>query len=84
LTHLLQCNPFDASLCVSDIKQRLEEEKVKLAELMPKDDAEERTQKWNETVKAFREFLESEQKDENDKVGGSPFYLKQSLLRKVS
>ena len=72
LTQLLQCNPFDASLGVNDLKQRLGEEKAKLVELMPKDDAEELPKKWGEAAKAYQQFVDSEEKDENDKVKIKP------------
>lgn len=69
MTQLLQCNPFDASLCVSELKHRLEEEKEKLTQLMPKDDAEERAKKWKETASALHEFMKREDEDELEKVG---------------
>lgn len=68
LTLLLQCNPFDASLCVETLNERLTEEKAKLTQLTPKDDAEETAKKWVETEKALEAFLKKENDDDSDKV----------------
>ena len=63
LTQLLQCNPFDASLCVDVLKERHTEESAKLVTLMPKDDAVERAKKWLDTEKALNVFLKSDKAD---------------------
>ena len=68
LTQLLQCNPFDASLCVDTLNERLTEEKAKLTQLTPKDGAEETAKKWVETEKALEAFLKKEETDDKDKV----------------
>ena len=68
LTQLLQCNPFDASLCVDVLKERHTEESAKLITLMPKDDAEERAKKWIETEKALHIFLKTDKDTDTDKV----------------
>jgi hypothetical protein len=68
LTMLLQCNPYDASLCVDVLKERLAEESEKLIPLMPKDDAEERAKKWVENEKAFEVYLKEDMENDDDKV----------------
>ena len=68
LTMLLQCNPYDASLCVDVLKERLAEESEKLIPLMPKDDAEERAKKWVETEKVFEVYLKQDMENDDDKV----------------
>jgi len=69
---LLQCNPYDASLCVDVLKERLAEESEKLIPLMPKDDAEERAkkwvEKWVENEKAFEVYLKEDMENDDDKV----------------
>ena len=45
LTALLQCNPYNASLDVEQIREQYEKEKATLNEMLPKDKSEEEAQK---------------------------------------
>jgi len=61
---LLQRNPFDASLCVEDLKNKLSEEEEKLNLLIPKDEAHLTMEKWMEVEKAAKKYLKNFSEDQ--------------------
>ncbi len=71
LTFLLQCNPYNSSLPVEDIREQYEKEKVTLQEMLPKDKSEEEKEKiakeqrehWAKIEQQFDEFDEEKLND---------------------
>ena len=74
LTLLLQCNPFNSTLDVEEIREQYEKQKATLEEMLPKDKseeeakkiAEEKAKQWSKIEKELEDFdMENDISEEN-------------------
>ena len=74
LTLLLQCNPFNSTLDVEEIREQYEKQKATLEEMLPKDKseeeakkiAEEKAKQWSKIEKELDSFdIENDITEEN-------------------